>query len=320
MSDTEHYYEPVVYIVPQEDEGMLLKTILRNRMNVSRRLLSRLKLTAQGIMLNGERRYIDIPVQAGDQVEVRMQEEVSEDILPEEMPLSILFEDDHLLILNKPAGVIVHPTHGHYTGTLANGVVYHWRQKGENVRFRPVHRLDQETSGVLVIAKNPYVHQHISEQMQQDKITKAYIALVHGRMELTEGTVNAPIDRDKEHPRIRIVTSEGYESITHYKVEAAYESGSIVRIRLETGRTHQIRVHMRHLGHPLIADRMYGPGGELETGIIPDKLADDGFPIQRQALHAVQLGLTHPGTGEWITFTAPLPTDMQETINSLREE
>ncbi|MBC8080350.1 MAG: RluA family pseudouridine synthase, partial [Gorillibacterium sp.] len=231
-------------------------------MHISRKLLTRLKMSEQGITLNGERKYIDIKVHAGDRVEVRMQEEISEDILPEDMELDIIHEDAHLLIVNKPAGIIVHPTHGHYTGTLANGVVQHWRKKGENVRFRPVHRLDQETSGVLAIAKTPYVHQCISEQMQTVGITKEYIAIVHGKIEQASGTIDAPIDRDAERPRIRVVTEEGYAAVTHYWVTAAYDAGSVVRIRLETGRTLQIRVLLRHLGHPLLADKMYGPGGE----------------------------------------------------------
>lgn len=321
----ETYYQPLVYLVPERDEGVLLKTILRSRMHISRKLLTRLKQSEQGIKLNGERRYIDIPVHAGDRVEVRMQEEISEDILPEEMPLDILFEDAHLLIVHKPAGIIVHPTHGHYTGTLANGVVWHWREKGETVRFRPVHRLDQETSGVLAIAKTPYVHQHISEQMQRVGITKEYLAIVHGRMEQLSGTVNEPIDRDQDRPRLRVVTPDGYPAVTHYQLEAAYAEGSLVRIRLETGRTHQIRVHMRHLGHPLFADKMYGPGGELETGILANS-TDDGevhdlrYPLRRQALHAVKLGFTHPITLEPLTFTAPLPADMEETIAVLKQQ
>ncbi|MCL6459378.1 MAG: RluA family pseudouridine synthase, partial [Gorillibacterium sp.] len=191
-------------------------------MHISRKLLTRLKMFEQGITLNGERKYIDIMVHEGDRVEVRMQEEISEDILPEDMELDIIYEDAHLLIVNKPAGIIVHPTHGHYTGTLANGVVQYWRMKGEQVRFRPVHRLDQETSGVLAIAKTPYVHQCISEQMQKEGITKEYIAIVHGRVEPSSGTIDAPIDRDKERTRIRVVAEDGYSAITHFWVEAAY--------------------------------------------------------------------------------------------------
>ncbi|WP_420329542.1 RluA family pseudouridine synthase, partial [Paenibacillus graminis] len=177
---TMSYYSPITYQVPPSEDGWLLKTILQKRMDVSRKLLSRLKMTEQGIMLNGERVYISVRVYAGDTVQIRMEQETSEDILPQPLPFEILYEDEHLLVVNKAAGMIVHPTHGHYTDTLANGVVYYWAQKGEQFRFRPVHRLDQETSGVLVIAKNPYSHQHISEQMIAGTVDKRYHAWVHG--------------------------------------------------------------------------------------------------------------------------------------------
>lgn len=174
------YYPPITYIVPQSEDGWLLKTILQKRMDVSRKLLSRLKMTEQGIMLNGERVYISVKVAGGDRVEIRMEQETSVDILPQDIPFDILYEDEHLLVVNKAAGIIVHPTHGHYTDTLANGVVHYWAAKGEQYRFRPVHRLDQETSGVLVIAKNPYSHQHISEQMIAGTVDKRYAALCTG--------------------------------------------------------------------------------------------------------------------------------------------
>lgn len=308
-----NYYEPLTYIVGPDEEGMLLKTILLNRLGVSRRLLSRLKLTEQGITVNGVRQYINIKVKAGDRVEVRMEEEASEDILPEELPLDILYEDDQLLIANKPAGMVVHPTHGHYVGTLANAVVYHWMKRGEHVRFRPVHRLDQETSGVLAIAKNPYVHQHISEQMKQDLVNKEYLAIVHGEMGQAAGTVNEPIDRDPEQPHIRIVTSSGYPAVTHYRVERIYPGATLVRLRLETGRTHQIRVHMKHLGYPLFGDKMYGLSDDI--GEPPNIQAI----LSRQALHAAKLGFTHPGTRQLVEFNADLPEDMKLTLNVLEQ-
>ncbi|TVY07683.1 RluA family pseudouridine synthase [Paenibacillus cremeus] len=303
------YYKPLEYIVPAEEDGFMLRTILQKRLMISRKLLSRLKMTEQGITVNGERKYIDIKVKAGDQVAVRMVEETSDDILPQPIPLDIVYEDEELLVLNKPAGRIVHPTHGHYTETLANGVVYYWQQKGANYRFRPIHRLDQETSGTLAIAKNPYVHQQISEQMQAHELKKEYVALVHGCLSSDEGTVDAPIDRDPEQPHVRIVTESGYRAVTHYRVERRFREATLVRLWLETGRTHQIRVHMKHLGHPLIGDKMYG----LTT--LDDVPPDHG--MARHALHAVTLGLTHPIRKEWMEFHAPLPDDMQQCIEQL---
>ncbi len=357
------YYKPLEYIVPAEDDGMVLRTILQKRMGVSRKLLSRLKLTEQGITVNGERKYIDVKVRAGDRVAARMEMEASDDILPQPLPIDILYEDDELLVLNKEAGMIVHPTHGHYTDTLANGVVHYWREKGVSFRFRPVHRLDQETSGVLAVAKNPYVHQQISEEMQAHGLKKEYVALVHGVIGSDEGTVDAPIDRNPLAPHVRIVTPAGYPAVTHYRVERRFREATLVRLWLETGRTHQIRVHMRHLGHPLLGDKMYGPGGTadeadqaaaeerspeatgaqqgngdaapLSEGIsaadrdaMPQQAAPSvrqaaspaaDYGMERQALHACTLGLTHPITRERMEFHAPFPADMERCIRQLAQ-
>ncbi|MCZ8516391.1 RluA family pseudouridine synthase [Paenibacillus filicis] len=302
------YYKPLEYIVPPEEDGFVLRTILQKRMGVSRKLLSRLKLTEQGITVNGERKYIDIKVKPGDRVAVRMETEASDDILPQPMELDILYEDDELLVLNKPAGLVVHPTHGHYLNTIANGVVHYWREKGESFRFRPVHRLDQETSGTLAIAKNPYVHQQISEQMQAHEVKKDYVALVHGVVQADAGTIEGPIDRDPLEPHLRIVTPDGYPATTHYRVERRFPGATLVRLRLETGRTHQIRVHMKHLGHPLLGDKLYSPPEEPEDAL-----------IARQALHACTLGFTHPGTKAWLELEAPLPPDMLSCIARLQE-
>lgn len=301
------YYEPITYIVPEGDDGLELKAILRRRMALSRKLLSRLKLTEEGITVNGERRYTSVRVKTGDVVEVRMEEEDSEDILPQDLPVDVIFEDDHLLIVNKPAGTIVHPTTGHWSNTLANGVVYMWQQRGLRIRFRPVHRLDRETSGVLAIAKNPYVHQHISEQMKAGKVEKEYTALVRGNMEQDEGTVDAPIDRNPDSPHYRIVTPSGYPSVTHYRVVEQLKKATLLAIRLETGRTHQIRVHMAHLGHPLVGDAMYG---------IPEDR--EAYPGGRHALHASRLGFIHPVSRTPLVFEAPLPGDLAAMLSRLR--
>jgi 23S rRNA pseudouridine1911/1915/1917 synthase len=307
-----NYYKPLIYIVPAKEDGSLLRTVLQKRMHISRKLLSRLKATERGITVNGERKYISVRVNAGDRIEVRMAQEVSEDILPQDLPIDIVFEDEHLLIVNKAAGMVVHPTHGHYINTLANAVVHHWLVRGEQVRFRPVHRLDQETSGVLAIAKHPYAHQHISEQMIAGEVDKEYLAIVRGRPPVDAGTVDAPIDRDPDQPHLRIVTNTGYRAVSHYRLEETYARGSIVRIGLETGRTHQIRVHMKHIGCPLFGDKLYADGCEEEH-------LNTSFSIERHALHAVRLGLCHPITGERMEFTSVMPEDMRKLTESLAQ-
>ncbi|MCW3792682.1 RluA family pseudouridine synthase [Paenibacillus sp. LS1] len=318
-----HYYSPIVYTVTEQEDGWLLKTVLQRRLLVSRKLLSKIKLTEQGVMLNGERVYISVKVAAGDVVEVRMEQEESDDILPEPIPFTVLYEDEHLLIVNKDAGIIVHPTHGHYTGTLANGVVHYWKSKGERFRFRPIHRLDQETSGVLAIAKNPYVHQHVSEQMIAGTVDKKYIALVHGSPVPEQGSVDGPIDRDPEEPHRRIVTPDGYAARTLYATVTRWAEGcaSAVSLKLESGRTHQIRVHMTSIGCPLIGDRMYKtlPVHEIDEQTIAVRDERDSW-IERQALHACELTFEHPILKERITFQAPFPADMAALEQCLNDE
>lgn len=311
------YYKPIVYHVTEREEGWQLKTVLQRKLGVSRKLMSRLKLTKQGITLNGERVYISVHVKAGDIVAIALERERSEDILPQPIPFEILYEDDALLIVNKQPGLIVHPTHGHYTNTLANGIVHYWEQKGEMFRFRPVHRLDQETSGVLAVAKNAYVHQHISEQMIAGEVIKKYAAIVFGVPILKEGTIDGAIDRDPLDPHRRIVTSDGYPALTHYRVLKEYEEASLVELILGTGRTHQIRVHMSSIGHPLIGDKMYGLSW---IGKEQEHLAQLDRWIDRQALHASELGFRHPLTGEMMTFRAPFPEDMSKLQQLLENE
>ncbi|MNI48051.1 Ribosomal large subunit pseudouridine synthase D [compost metagenome] len=261
-------------------------------------------------MLNGERVYISVKVKNGDMVSISLEKETSDDILPQPIPFEIIYEDDALLIVNKAPGIIVHPTHGHYTDTLANGVVHYWKEKGEAYRFRPIHRLDQETSGVIAIAKNAYIHQHVSEQLIAGQVSKKYVAIVHGCPTTEEGTIDGPIDRDPNEPHRRIVTEEGYPALTFYQVIRSTEQASLIELRLGTGRTHQIRVHMTSIGHPLIGDKMY------QVVSITNHSEINGW-IERQALHAVELGFKHPLTGEKMIFKAPLPDDMSHLLYKL---
>ena len=312
------YYEAIAVTVEPGEDGVTVRRLLERRLGVSRKLLSRLKMTEEGLTLNGERVYTSHKVKTGDVVALRMEAERSDDIMPQPMDLSIVYEDAYLLIVNKPVGIVVHPTHGHYTGTLANGVVHHWQEKGESVRFRPVHRLDQDTSGVVAIAKNGYIHQQLSEQLQRGEVDKAYIAYVYGTPDPRQGTVNEPIDRNPDSPHVRIVTPTGYPSVTHYETVEVYrsEAAAKIRLKLETGRTHQIRVHMQHVGCPLAGDRMYG----LPVEAMGDWMLDAEEAAGRQALHAAELALTHPMTGERMRFEAALPADLERLEAYLRSE
>jgi 23S rRNA pseudouridine1911/1915/1917 synthase len=308
-------FEPLVWIAEAEDAGKPLRDVLRRRLGVSRRLLVRLKATEQGIAVNGRRAWTNQPVAAGDRIELRILREESEEILPQPMELSVVFEDDHLLVVNKPAGQIVHPTTGHYTGTLANGIVHYWRERGEKCRFHPVHRLDEHTSGLVVVAKHAYAHQQLAEQMTGGGVEKRYLAYVYGRPPEDRGEVDAPIGRSSEDPHRRIVRADGAPSRTYYSVAAAYPCGaSAVEIRLGTGRTHQIRVHMLHIGCPLIGDEYYRD----ETRIPPGLAGALQGVISRQALHAWRLSFRHPVTGLPMELAADLPRDMRELEGVLR--
>lgn len=303
MDDQPTYYEPLEYTVSPDEEGLTVKDIMRRKMGISRKHLSRLKQT-DGVKLNGESVYVSVPVKAGDRVVAQMESEESEDILAEPVAFGVLYEDEDVLVIDKPAGSIVHPTHGHYTGTIANGVMYYWQNKGEKHRFRPVHRLDQETSGVLLIAKNKHAHHVLSEQWQRQQVNKSYWAVVHGRLLLQEGTIDAPIGRNPEDRKKRIITEEGYPSVTHYKVKQQWSKGALVDIELETGRTHQIRVHMQSIGHPLIGDTFYGEGL-------------DSFGISRHVLHAYRLQFQHPRSGEPMDIQSPMPDDIMKLMKRM---
>lgn len=296
------------YIVGEDEDGILLRTVMLSRLNMSRRLITRLKRMPEGITVNGssERIWAHKTLAAGDVVRIRIAEPQLETIAPEPIPIDVIYEDADLLVLNKPSGIVVHPTKGYPSGTLANGVVHYWRTRGEQTRFRPVHRLDQETSGVLVIAKHAFAHQQLSEQLQRNDVHKRYTAYVEGVPQPSAGTVDAPIDRDDVERHLRVVRADGYPSVTHYETIAVYgKTAAKVYCILETGRTHQIRVHMQHLGHPLLGDKFYNSASTLLLG------------LQRHALHAGELSFFHPMTGERLRFEAPLPADLAELERKL---
>lgn len=302
------YYSPLVHVADATDHGRQLRHVLQRHFGISRRQVVRLKSTEHGIMINGERARTGDLVTAGDRIELRIEREESPDILPQPMELDIILEDEHLLVVNKPAGQIVHPTTGHYLGTLANGIVHYWRERGERCRFHPVHRLDEFTSGLIVVAKHPYAHQQLSRQMTAGTVEKRYRAYVYGQPPRQTGEVNAPIDRSSDDPHRRVVREDGAPSLTFYEVAKSYPCGaSALDIRLGTGRTHQIRVHMLHIGCPLIGDNYYTDDNWRESALA----ASLAGVIGRQALHARSLSFAHPITGELLRLEAALPEDLR---------
>jgi 23S rRNA pseudouridine1911/1915/1917 synthase len=309
MVSEDSYYAPIEFIANASDEGRGLRDVLRKRIGISRRLMVRLKTSDEGLSVNGEKVWPNHKVSEGDVITLRMKQEVSETILPQPMELTIVFEDDHLLVLNKPAGVIVHPTTGHYLNTLANGVMHYWQERGEQYRFRPVHRLDEHTSGLVIIAKHSLAQQQLSAQMEAGTVIKEYRTFVYGRPPEPAGEINAPIGRQTEDPHRREVRDDGAPSQTFYEVTASYAGqASGLDVRLGTGRTHQIRVHLTSLGCPIIGDSYYTApqwhASELSTRM--------SAIIDRQALHAARLGFNHPITGENMLLEAALPEDMQQ--------
>ncbi|BCJ85391.1 RluA family pseudouridine synthase [Effusibacillus dendaii] len=302
-SDNKNRHTVVSSVIPDDYDGKMVKEFIRNRLQISRRFLRKI-VQEQGVRVNGLPVFLTSRLRSGDLLELFHEPERSEFIRPETMPLDIVYEDADLLVLNKPAGQVVHPTKGHYEGTLANGVVDYWQRKGETARFRPLHRLDKDTTGLLLITKNQYAHHKLSQQLLAKKVRREYFAIVHGNLREEELTIRAPIRRLEGHPTARTVASDGQTAVTHVSVFERLAEGTVVRLRLETGRTHQIRVHMSHIGHPLYGDPLYGIG------------EPDG--INRQALHAVKLCCTHPRIGTHLEWQAELPADMKMLLHLLR--
>lgn len=247
----------------------------------------------------------------GDRVEVTLPEAKEPDIEPENIPLDILYEDQDIIMVNKPKQMVVHPAPGHYSGTLVNALMYHCGDElsGINGCMRPgiVHRIDMDTTGSLVVCKNDKAHQSLSEQLKEHSIRRIYVAIVHGNIKEDSGTVNAPIGRHPtDRKKMSIHCKNGRNAITHYKVLERFGDYTYIQCELETGRTHQIRVHMASIGHPLVGDEVYGP----------KKCPFKG--LQGQTLHARTLGIIHPSTGEYLEVNAPLPEYFVDLLDRLR--
>jgi len=269
------------------------------------------------VLLDGAASLPKHKVLGGEQVQLRAEIEIQTECQPEDIPLDILYEDDALLIVNKPAGLVAHPAAGHRAGTLQNALLHHAPQLAGIPRSGIVHRIDKDTSGLLMVAKTLQAHKSLVDQLQERSIAREYLALAQGYL-TAGGTVDEPIGRHPTDRKRFAVRQDGKPSVTHYRISERLPGHTLLRVKLETGRTHQIRVHMLHIHHPLLGDPVYGgrlrllPGGDPALGAILR-----GF--RRQALHAEKLGLEHPATGVWCEWRVDMPEDLQILLGALRQ-
>lgn len=296
-----------------ENAGIRVDRYLTERCeDLSRSYLQKL-LKDGGVAVNGKVVKSNYKVVPGDKIELDVPEAVEPEIEAEQMDLDIVYEDSDIILINKPKGMVVHPAAGHYSGTLVNGLMYHCKDdlSGINGVMRPgiVHRIDMDTTGVLIVCKNDKAHNVIAEQLKIHSITRKYYAIVHGVLKNEAGTIDAPIGRHPvDRKKMSINEKNGKEAVTHYRVLKRFRRFTYVECQLETGRTHQIRVHMASLGHPLLGDQVYGPAKCPFSG------------LQGQTLHAGVLGIVHPTTGEYMEFTAPLPEYFKNLLQKLENE
>lgn len=301
--------EKITFTVPQETAGTRIDKFLSD--NIAELTRSSLQgLIFRGnVLVCGEKVQKNYKLRSGDVIEISVPEPQALDAVPENIPLDIVYEDDDLLVVNKPKGMVVHPAHGNYSGTLVNALLYHCGDSlsGINGIIRPgiVHRIDKNTSGLLIVAKNDASHVKLSEQIKAHSFTREYEAVAVGSFREKEGTVDAPIGRSKIDRKKMCVTQENSKTaVTHYSVIRQYGGFAHVRLRLETGRTHQIRVHLSYIGHPVLGDDVYGK---------PYK------GLEGQCLHARKIGFIHPSTGEYMEFVSELPDYFTVVLNRLEK-
>ncbi len=260
--------------------------------------------------VNGAEVKANAKLAVGDVIRITLPEPEPVEAYPENIPLEIAYEDSDVIVINKPRGMVVHPAAGHPNGTVVNALLYHCKDlSGINGVMRPgiVHRIDKDTSGLLMVAKNDLSHASLAEQLKEHSVTRKYRALVHGVMQHDKGTVNAPIGRANHDRKLYVVTDKNSKhAVTHFAVSERFDEYTLLDLKLETGRTHQIRVHMKYIGYPLVGDPVYGGKGGRTLG------------MSGQALHAEVLGFQHPRTGEYLEFSAPIPEDMEHALGILR--
>lgn len=291
-----------------ESGGLRLDKALAELTDLSRTVANE-QIKLRQVLVNGQAKKAKYTVQAGDVISYQLPELEEVEYVAENIPLEIVYEDADVAVVNKPQGMVVHPSAGHSSGTLVNALLYHIKDlSGINGVMRPgiVHRIDKDTSGLLMIAKHDQAHTKLAEELKGQKSLRKYLAIVHGNLPNDRGVIEAPIGRSEKDRKKQAVTGKGKEAVTRFRVLERFGDYTLVELTLETGRTHQIRVHMAYIGHPVAGDLTYGPKKTLKG--------------HGQFLHAQTLGFTHPRTGEVLTFTAEVPTIFQETLSKLRNQ
>lgn len=305
--------------VTTEDAGERLDAFLAKHVEGwSRARLQRL-IDDQAVLVNGVASKSSHKLRANDQIEVELTPAPTTAFVPEDIPLEIIFEDDDLIVVNKPAGIVVHPAAGNPSGTLANALAFHFQQlskRGGEARPGIVHRLDKGTSGLLVVAKNEATHENLSDQFRAREVFKSYVALVHGQLEKRKGQIDQPIARDPRNRTRMAIVRGGREAVSLFRNREAFDRFTLLDVELKTGRTHQIRVHLASLKHPVVGDEVYG-GGRDKT-VTEAKIRGVIAKLHRQFLHSEQLGFRHPRTREQLKFTAPLPGELQNLLDLIR--
>jgi 23S rRNA pseudouridine1911/1915/1917 synthase len=296
------------HLATSQDELKTIKFILKDRLGISERLLKRLKFAGK-IFLNKLPVHVNALVTTGDIVEAHIEfDEINEYVIPEDIDIDILFEDDSIIAINKAPGIVVHPTAGHPSGTIANALTCHLMKRGIKSLIRPVNRLDRDTTGVVVFAANQYVQENLSIQMKSGSFRKEYLGIVYGIIKDKIGSIELPIERKPGSIMLRHVSPTGAPSVTRYEVLEYLNNATLLKFVLETGRTHQIRVHCQAIGHPLIGDTLY-PSLDMYPDI---KI------IERQALHSFRTSFLHPFSKNMLELVAPIPNDMLSAMEILR--
>jgi 23S rRNA pseudouridine1911/1915/1917 synthase len=311
--------ETITLHASEADEGTRLDAYLAAHVDGwSRARLQRL-IDEQDVLVNGKAVKASHKVHANDEIDVELTPPASASFTPENIPLDIVYEDSHVLVVNKPAGLVVHPAAGVHSGTLANALAYHFQQLSNPGSIRPgiVHRLDKDTSGLMVVAKTESSHEDLTDQFRAREVFKNYIALVHGVVKQESGRIEQPIARDPRNRTRMAVVAGGRGALSLFKIRRSYNSFTLLDVELKTGRTHQIRVHLSWLKHPVVADELYSGGRENNLDV---RLRAMIRKLNRQFLHAERLGFRHPETGEQMHFTAPLPADLLRFLEELESE